>query len=99
MAATVKTRTVPSLDLRLADITLDASYPANGYALKASDFGLSSIEAIIAPHTAGYDFEWDAPSSKLKAYRVGSGFSLPLAEVGATTSLASVTLRAIVIGY
>lgn len=99
MAASVKTRTVPSLQFRVADITLDGSYPSNGYALKASDFGLTSIEAILAPHTAGYDFEWDGVNSKLKAFRVGAAFSLPLAEVAATTSLATVTLRAIVIGY
>lgn len=52
----------------VADVTMDSSYPTNGEALTAQQFGLSVLDFVLPSPAAGYIFEFDHTNSKLKAF-------------------------------
>lgn len=91
----------------VADITMDAAYPAGGYPITPASFGLSSIDFLsisggVRQGTAaglGICWEWDHVASKLKAWKVGAAVATPLSEV-ANTDLAvgGAKLRVYVVG-
>lgn len=84
----------------LFDVTLDASYPAGGYAITATQFGFKGIWMVNPnPVVAGYAFQWDVTNGKLKAYWTGAAVSAVLAEVTATTNLSTVVVRVEAVGY
>jgi len=65
------------------DITCDNSYPAGGYVLTATSFGLKGLY-LGAPLNSpgGFVFSFDTVAGKLWAYKVGAAG--PMVEVGAT---------------
>lgn len=78
---------------RLVDITLDNSYPTNGWAVTPANFGLTEIITIFPMNANGYDIQWDGTASKLKVYSA-AGTEL----VNASAALNNVVVRALVIG-
>lgn len=98
MAASVQWAGTDPLAYRLVDVTLDSSYPTNGYALSAAQLGLSKVRAVIvASHPAGYVLEYDAANSKLKVYRTNVT-GAQLGEVPAATSLTGIVVHLLVYG-
>ena len=80
-----------------ATIQFDSSYPTGGETLTPSDFGLSQITAVFTDNGDGYLYEYNAP--KLLCYNVDSVSALgPAKETGNTSTLATVTCQALVIG-
>jgi hypothetical protein len=51
-----------------ADVTFDSSYPTNGEALTAQQFGLTVLDFVLPSPAAGYIFEFDHSNKKLKAF-------------------------------
>lgn len=98
MAASVQWAGTDPLAYRLVDVTLDASYPTNGYALSAQQLGLTKVRAVIVTsHPAGYVMEYDATAAKLKVYRTNTT-GAALSEVPAATSLTGVLVHLLVFG-
>lgn len=52
----------------LADVAFDSSYAFEGESLTANQFGLNTIERLIAEPKNGYTFEYDHTNNKLKAF-------------------------------
>lgn len=52
----------------IADVTFDSSYPTNGEALTAQQFGLAALDFVLPSPASGYIFEFDHANSKLKAF-------------------------------
>lgn len=52
----------------VADVTLDSSYPTNGEAITAQQFGLGVLDFVLPSPAAGYIFEFDHANKKLKAF-------------------------------
>lgn len=90
--------------LRFSVITLagDASYPAGGYALAASDFGLSTLLAVVvAGQSAGIEGEYDYANGKLKFnwFNYPGAAAAAAAEVTAATNVSTSTFRLVGIGF
>ena len=51
-----------------ANVTFDDSYPTNGEALTAQQFGLTVLDFVLPSPAAGYIFEFDHSNKKLKAF-------------------------------
>lgn len=89
----------------VVEFTLDAAYPAKGYALAAATLGLTAIEAILAGGANITDtadsvvaFSWDKAAGKLVFAEAGAdGAALDDATAGSITTGSKVT--ALVIGY
>ena len=93
------------------DITFDDSYPDNGEALTAANFGFKKVESVI-PHgpfrkSDGSNVilvSYDHTNSKLLAFRGkdpgdAGGADIPFPEVAATTDLSTYSGRVTVIGF
>ena len=84
----------------LFDVTLDASYPAGGYAITPANLGLKGIWNLQPTDVVnGYAFAWDKTAGKLMAYWTGAAVSSVLAEVTAATNLSAVVVRIGVKGW
>jgi hypothetical protein len=105
VAASVKTAS-PSIPLadkvfRLVDFVADNSYPTNGYALTAAQFGLSKIDMVIPLSSTGHLPVFDIANSKLKFFHgdngnASAGPAIEVANLSAT--LNAVSVRLFVIG-
>jgi hypothetical protein len=86
----------------ITESTLDNSYITNGEPLTAAEFGLASIEAIIATpaNNDGYVPSWDRTNSKLIMLYGDNNNAAdgPLIEVPNTTDLSAVQVTLQVIG-
>jgi hypothetical protein len=90
----------------LARVTFDSSYPSNGEAVTAADFGLSSIDVIISIGasfaTGGGDtgrvLAYDRTAGKLIVGQAGTADS-PLNDSDNADDLSALTFDVIVIGY
>lgn len=106
VASIVKTGVPGDLAYHIVDLTLDAAYPAGGYAITPATFGLSSIDFLhvsgargsAGGATAGLVWEWDHVNSKLKAYRAPAAINLELLEAANTMVSTATVLRCLVIG-
>ena len=64
---------------RHVTVTLDSSYPSNGYKIEPEDVGLGSLDHIIVMDSLignGYLAEWDGLYKKLVVHQVGSTNSM-----------------------
>jgi len=52
----------------VADVAFDSSYPTNGEAVTAQQFGLTALDFVLPSPASGYIFEFDHTNSKLKAF-------------------------------
>ena len=52
----------------ISDITFDSSYATGGESLTPAQFGLVSIDLVLAETASGYMFQYDYTNSKLKAF-------------------------------
>lgn len=52
----------------VADVAFDSTYPTNGEAVTAQQFGLTALDFVLPSPAAGYIFEFDHVNSKLKAF-------------------------------
>lgn len=85
----------------IVDFTLDSSYPknaTNGYPIPVADFGFKSIYMIL-PVPAGvaagpYSFVYDTTNLTLRVFVTSTG-----SEVANGVSLATVVIRALVLGF
>jgi hypothetical protein len=58
----------------LAKINLDNSYPTGGYLIDPARLGLAQLQSfIVNDQTAGYSYDFDSTTSKLKILAVGGG--------------------------
>ena len=51
-----------------ATVTWDATYPAGGEAVTASDFGLSRLDYLVALDPAGFIVQYIPSTGKIKAF-------------------------------
>lgn len=69
---------IGGLDVRVADVLFDSSYPTGGEPISPSEVGLNSILGAIdlngGTGDGGYRFKWDPVNNKLLAFRA-SGFT------------------------
>ena len=105
MAASVsvkKTGVAGDLRMVIADVTLDSSYPANGYVLAASDFGQKggTIQTMTSAGSTrgGYSVAWDDVNSKLKAFRQSAATSALTEPTGVNLSAEVVRVIAYISG-
>lgn len=93
------------LKASLVTITFDSSYPDNGEAVTAGNFGLNKLIAVIplgfarsSDGSTAVNVTFDATNSKLIAYESATtGVVFP--EKGDTESLANYVLDVIALGY
>ena len=58
----------------LAKINLDNSYPTGGYLIDPARLGLAQLQSFnVNDQTAGYSYDFDSTTSKLKVLAVGGG--------------------------
>ncbi|NIP44327.1 MAG: hypothetical protein GWN00_35580 [Aliifodinibius sp.] len=93
MALTVTKNDVSEFTVLVGTITFDASYPAGGEAIAASDFGLTYLKDLIMSNgEGGYVFAYDKSEGKIKAFEAG-------ADAGALDEVSSADLSGEVVGY
>lgn len=84
---------------KIVTVTMDSSYATGGEAVTAADCGLSRIVQFALEPNAGYVPEYDHANSKVKAFWVDTTVDgAAMAEVVATTNLATVVFRGKVVG-
>ena len=88
---------------RVVDVTLDASYPAGGYALTPQQLGLGLNGQIVfvdgnASKTGGWEVGWDYTNSKLQVFDSSGAVNGAMHEVAAATVLTGVVVRLLVKG-
>ena len=90
--------------MKIVDVTFDSSYPDNGEAITAANFGLRKVDQIICGPAVASDgstavlISWDRANSKLLAFESGaSGAVFP--EKGGTESLDTYVAQLVVVGY
>jgi hypothetical protein len=101
MAATTQiVRRGASGDLfeRLVDVTLDANYPAGGYALTPQQlgFGLNGqivLADAVASKTGGWEAGWDYTNGKLQVFDSSGAANVAQHEVAGGTVLTGVVIR------
>jgi hypothetical protein len=89
----------PDLGRATVDVTLDTSYPANGYVLSASQLGMISVDNVVPvmSTTEGVLPVYTAASAKLKIYKA-TGTATPFTEIASTDVTASTKVRCDVTG-
>lgn len=75
--------------LYIGELDLDASYPSGGYAIDLP--ANQRIEVLLTDDHGGVATHWDRGTQKLLVQQVGAALSSKLSEIGAGTSLATVT--------
>jgi hypothetical protein len=86
------------LKLRLVDITCDNAYSAGGWAVAASDVGLTTLLALFPNNiSGGMVFCYNAATGKLMAYKC-AGSAAIFVESGGTDSNALV-IRCLAVGW
>jgi hypothetical protein len=92
--------------VKLVTLAFDSSYPTGGEALPTgtttAKFGLSKVDFVIIPTSAGYTFAYDYTNDKILAYYGDNNNAAdgPAIEVPNTTDLSALTsVRAFVVGY
>jgi hypothetical protein len=98
-----------NIPVRFANLTLDASYPAGGYAIngglfggastgggQASNNGLRGLD-VIGSNTAagGYVYSYNSQTGKMQVFWTGAVVSTQLAEVTAATNLSTTVINVI----
>lgn len=87
--------------VRSVRISLDNSYPANGYPLDFSPFGIRDAEIVLAEHTGGYEFLWNRATQKLLVYWYnypGAAAAVAVEVTAATDLSAVVNVGLVVVG-
>jgi hypothetical protein len=75
--------------LVMGKITMDSSYPTNGEAVTAADFGFKRLNHVLCGASeTGYVFAFDDSASKIKAFEAGAD-GAALDEVANTTDLSA----------
>lgn len=102
-AAIIKRGASGDLFERIVDVTLDASYPAGGYALTPQQLGFGLNGSILmvlgaASKTAGWDAAWDYTNGKLQVFDGSGAANVAMHEVAAATVLTGVVVRLLVKG-
>jgi hypothetical protein len=85
---------------RVVDITLDANYPAGGYALTPQQlgFGLNGqivLADAVSSKTGGWEVGWDYTNSKLQVFDSSGAASAAMHEAAGGTVLTGVVVRAL----
>ena len=71
----------------MGKITMDDSYPTNGEAVTATDFGFRTLTHLLCGASeTGYVFAFDDSASKIKAFEAGAD-GAALDEVANATDL------------
>src|SRR5687768_15933821 len=88
------------LQVRIADLAFDSSYPTGGESVTPAMLGLNTIDFLLAEPSGGYTFEYDHADGLLIAYWVDTTVDgAPLAEVADTTDIDALTaVRVIAFG-
>lgn len=91
------------LAFRVVDVTLDASYPAGGYALTPRDLGFGANGVIFGvfgsgSKTAGWMVGWDYTNNKLQVFDGSGAANVAMHEVAAATVLTGVVVRLLAFG-
>jgi hypothetical protein len=83
-----------------AQITLDNNYPTGGSAGVLNGIGgLAALHGVLAQKSLGFDFDYDAPTDRLKAYQQPAAAAAgPSPEVPNTTNMSANVLPVIFIG-
>lgn len=97
-AAIIKRGASGDLFERIVDVTLDASYPAGGYALTPQQLGFGLNGSIVlvtgaTSKTAGWSAGWDYTNGKLQIFDGSGAASSAEHEVAAATVLTGVVVR------
>lgn len=104
---TIRERTVfGNKKIVVADFGFDAAYPTGGESLTKVDLGLNSIDLLLASDNAGYTFEYDYTTSKIKANHVDQAvdeggiatYTINIKEVASGANLSAVSVRILAIG-
>ena len=78
-----------NMNMVLALVSFDSSYPTGGEALTPGNLGLASIEEIFINAKNGYIFEYDKANKKLKAFAPSGAASgvatIPVTDVADTS--------------
>lgn len=96
-----------NIPVRFANVALDNSYPAGGYAVNGGMFAGASTGGFLTANNglrglafvgqntaaAGYVFAYNAQTGKVQAFWTGAALSGVLAEVTAATNLSTVVLN------
>jgi hypothetical protein len=92
------------LFFRVVDVTLDASYPALGYALTPQQLGFGANGVIFAVHGSvskdgfSWGVGWDYTNNKLRVFDGSGAANAANHEVAAATVLTGVVVRLLVFG-
>lgn len=88
------------LQVRIAELAFDSSYPTGGESVTPAMFGLNTIDFLLAEPAGGYTFEYVHATSLLIARWVDTTVDgAPQAQVADTTNLSGVTgIRVIAFG-
>jgi len=84
---------------RIVDITLDAAYPAGGYALTPQQLGFGAngtilfVDAGTVSKATGWLVGWNYSTGKLQVFDGSGAASTAMSEVGANTVLTGVVVR------
>tara|TARA_R100000084_G_scaffold105454_1_gene62892 strand:- start:92 stop:415 length:324 start_codon:yes stop_codon:yes gene_type:complete len=82
----------------IKDITFDDSYPSNGEAITAADFGLEEIFIVlISQKSDGYVTQFDYSNSKFEIYEAGAD-GAALDELGNTADASGIAIRCLILG-
>lgn len=101
---TTTTVTDAGLSMRVADITFDSSYATGGETLAASDFGLTSLVAIIccpavkSDNTDAMAVTWNKSTGKLMLWR-DAATNIALAQFTNTGDASAYTCRVLALGH
>ena len=84
--------------LVMGKITMDDSYPTNGEAVTAADFGFKRLTHLLCGASeTGYVFAFDDSASKIKAFEAGAD-GAALDELGDTADASGIGIRLIAYG-
>lgn len=84
--------------LRVVDVTLDANYPAGGYALTPQQLGFGANGQIMFmdanySKTGGWETAWDYTNGKLQVFDSSGAAGAPSTQVAGGTVLTGVVAR------
>jgi hypothetical protein len=88
-----------ALKMNMVDLTCDASYPAGGYPLTATNLGLTSLITVIvlSQGLGGVCWMWDNTTNKLKGWK-GAATSIPFTEIANSDISVATIVRLLAIG-
>jgi hypothetical protein len=103
--AIIKRGAAGDMFFRIVDVTLDANYPAGGYALTPAQLGLGAsgviymVDPCTVSKTTGWLVGWDYTNGKLQVFDGSGAVNAAMNQVAGGTVLTGVVVRCFVMGF